>query len=76
MTPSSKRADARGGAGIRALAAGPPREPVRAAWGDADGRTLYMTARTGLYRIRSNVSRRSPGAARFLKTVHEAMMAH
>jgi gluconolactonase len=21
------------------------------AWGDADGRTLYMTARTGLYRL-------------------------
>lgn len=28
------------------------------AWGDADGRTLYLTARTGLYRIRLNV----PGA--------------
>jgi gluconolactonase len=26
------------------------------AWGDADGRTLYMTARSGLYRIRTNVS--------------------
>jgi len=25
------------------------------AWGDDDGRTLYMTARTGLYRIRLNV---------------------
>ncbi len=25
------------------------------AWGDADGRTLYWTARTGLYRIRLNV---------------------
>jgi gluconolactonase len=25
------------------------------AWGDADGRTLYMTARTGLYRIRLEV---------------------
>jgi gluconolactonase len=25
------------------------------AWGDEDGRTLYMTARTGLYRIRLNV---------------------
>ena len=22
------------------------------AWGDADGRTLYITARTGLYRVR------------------------
>jgi gluconolactonase len=26
------------------------------AWGDADGRTLYLTARTGLYRLRLNVS--------------------
>jgi len=24
-------------------------------WGDADGKTLYMTARTGLYRLRVNV---------------------
>ena len=26
------------------------------AWGDSDGRTLYLTARTGLYRIRLNVT--------------------
>lgn len=26
------------------------------AWGDADGKTLYLTARTGLYRVRLNVS--------------------
>jgi gluconolactonase len=26
------------------------------AWGDADGKTLYVTARTGLYRIRLNVA--------------------
>jgi gluconolactonase len=26
------------------------------AWGDADGRTLYLTARTGLYRLRLNVA--------------------
>jgi len=30
----------------------PPETPANMAWGDADGRTLYMTARTGLYRIR------------------------
>jgi hypothetical protein len=30
------------------------------AWGDADGRTLYMTACTGLYRVRLGI----PGAAR------------
>ncbi|HSD26684.1 MAG TPA: SMP-30/gluconolactonase/LRE family protein [Vicinamibacteria bacterium] len=29
--------------------------PANFAWGDADGRTLYMTARTGLYRIRLGV---------------------
>jgi gluconolactonase len=31
-----------------------PELPANFAWGDADGRTLYMTARTGLYRIRLN----------------------
>ncbi|HJR59445.1 MAG TPA: SMP-30/gluconolactonase/LRE family protein [Vicinamibacterales bacterium] len=36
----------------------PPELPANMAWGDADGRTLYMTGRTGLYRIRLNV----PGA--------------
>ncbi len=30
--------------------------PANVAWGDADRRTLYMTARTGLYRIRVNVA--------------------
>ncbi|MFN0152232.1 MAG: SMP-30/gluconolactonase/LRE family protein [bacterium] len=35
-----------------------PELPANFAWGDADGRTLYLTARTGLYRIRMNV----PGA--------------
>lgn len=30
----------------------PPETPANCAWGDADGRTLYLTARTGLYRIR------------------------
>lgn len=32
-----------------------PRLPANFAWGDADGQTLYMTARTGLYRMRLNV---------------------
>jgi len=35
-----------------------PELPANFAWGDADGRTLYLTARTGLYRIRLNI----PGA--------------
>lgn len=30
--------------------------PANFAWGDADGRTLYMTAHTGLYRIRLGVA--------------------
>ena len=29
-----------------------PEIPANCAWGDADGRTLYMTARTGLYRVK------------------------
>lgn len=32
-----------------------PEVPANVGWGDADGKTLYMTARTGLYRIRTNV---------------------
>ncbi|MBX3378505.1 MAG: SMP-30/gluconolactonase/LRE family protein [Phycisphaeraceae bacterium] len=30
----------------------PPELPANFAFGDADGRTLYMTARTGIYRVR------------------------
>lgn len=37
-----------------------PELPSNFAFGDADGRTLYMTARTGLYRIRLTI----PGATR------------
>jgi len=33
----------------------PPEVPANCAWGDKDGRTLYMTARTGLYRIRLSI---------------------
>ena len=33
----------------------PPELPANCAFGDKDGRTLYMTARTGLYRIRTKV---------------------
>jgi len=32
-----------------------PELPANFAWGDADGRTLYMTARTSLYRIRLGI---------------------
>ena len=34
----------------------PPELPANFAWGDEEGQTLYMTARTGLYRIRLNVA--------------------
>lgn len=32
----------------------PTEVPANCGWGDADGKTLYMTARTGLYRIKLN----------------------
>jgi gluconolactonase len=32
-----------------------PEDPHNMAWGDDDGKTLYMTALTGLYRIRLNI---------------------
>jgi gluconolactonase len=35
-----------------------PELPANFAWGDADGQTLYLTARSGLYRVRTGV----PGA--------------
>jgi len=33
-----------------------PEIPANLNWGDADGKTLYITARTSLYRLRMNVS--------------------
>jgi gluconolactonase len=32
-----------------------PEHPHNMAWGDADGRTLYLAAQTGLYRIRLSI---------------------
>ena len=40
----------------------PEEVPANVAWGD-DGRTLYMTARTGIYRIRLTTEGRIPGPA-------------
>ena len=34
----------------------PPENPANLAWGDADGKTLYFTAVTGLYRLRVTMS--------------------
>lgn len=32
-----------------------PQLPANFAWGDEDGKTLYLTARTGIYRIKLNI---------------------
>jgi gluconolactonase len=37
--------------------------PANFAWGDEDGRTMYITARTGLYRVRLNIPGVRPGSA-------------
>ena len=41
-----------------------PEHPHNLAWGDVDGRTLYLTAQTGLYRMRLNIPGVRPGAPR------------
>jgi gluconolactonase len=41
-----------------------PEHPHNLAWGDADGRTLYLTAQTGLYRMRLNIPGVRPGVPR------------
>jgi gluconolactonase len=33
-----------------------PEHPHNFAWGDDDGKTLYLCAKTGLYRIRLNIA--------------------
>ncbi len=38
----------------------PPEVPANCAWGDQDGKTLYMTARTGLYRVRTLIGGKLP----------------
>jgi Gluconolactonase len=43
-----------------------PEHPHNFAWGGADGKTLYLTAQTGLYRIRLNV----PGTHAFAPSTH------
>jgi gluconolactonase len=42
-----------GGVHLGTIAA--PETPANMAWGDADARTLYLAARTGLYRVRLNI---------------------
>jgi gluconolactonase len=41
----------------------PPERPANFAWGDDDGRTLYMTAPSSVYRIRLKVAGVRPGLA-------------
>jgi gluconolactonase len=38
-----------------------PEHPHNLTWGDADGRTLYLTAQTGLYRVRLKIEGIRPG---------------
>jgi gluconolactonase len=45
-----------------------PEHPHNLAWGDDDGRTLFLTAQTGLYRIRLNVPGVRPGMAASART--------
>jgi gluconolactonase len=40
-----------------------PEHPHNLAWGGEDGRTLYLTAQTGLYRVRLNIPGLRPGAS-------------
>ena len=39
-----------------------PERPANMAWGDADGKTLYLTAHSGLYRIRTLNGGKSAGS--------------
>jgi gluconolactonase len=41
-----------------------PEHPHNLAWGDDDGKTLYLTAQTSVYRIRLNIPGVRPGAGR------------
>ena len=40
-----------------------PEHPHNMAWGDSDRQTLYLTAQTGIYRLRLN----NPGAVAFAR---------
>jgi gluconolactonase len=37
-----------------------PEIPANCAWGDADGKTLYITARTSLYRVKLATAGKQP----------------
>jgi len=42
----------------------PAEQPANVGWGGADAKTLYMTARTGLYRIRLKIAGLLPPGGR------------
>jgi gluconolactonase len=46
-----------------------PEDPHNMAWGDDDGKTLYITAQTGIYRIRLNVAGAQPFGAHRVQMV-------
>jgi gluconolactonase len=48
----------------KSVDSGPSEIPTNCAWGDGDGKTLYMTVRTGLYRLRLNIEGIRPGPSR------------
>ena len=47
-----------------------PRHAHNMAWGDADGKTLYLCARSGLYRIRLNIAGVRPEQHSSLSDIH------
>ena len=66
-TSTSRRRAACGSSRRRARRSGrivPPEHDANFTFGDADGRSLYLTASTGLYRVRVNVPGIRPGAVR------------
>ncbi|HTY41234.1 MAG TPA: SMP-30/gluconolactonase/LRE family protein [Thermoanaerobaculia bacterium] len=48
-----------------------PKHPHNMAWGDADGKTLYLCAQSGLYKIRLGI----PGAGRAVETASRVASA-
>ena len=52
-----------------------PEHPHNFAWGGADGRTLYLTARPDSYRIRLNVLRAAHAGSRVAHTARDAVIS-
>ncbi len=41
-----------------------PERPANMAWGDSDGKTLYLTAHSGLYKIKTKIGGKMPGISK------------